>query len=109
MQLVDRRAYPQLVHVDDLGDAKIRETLTLARIDLHHDAVERRADDGVLARLARILEARLGVSEVELVLRQIVLQRLLRELQTGLLPFDTLRLEAGFHLLLIFWRTPPQP
>ena len=45
--------------------------------------------------------ARLGVGEVDLVLRQVVLQRRLRELQPDLLALEALLGEAGFELLLV--------
>ena len=57
MQFVDVGQDAQLAHVDDLGDAGRRDTLALAREDLHHDAVERRADERVLAGSACIVDA----------------------------------------------------
>src|SRR5262249_47280375 len=63
VQLVDVGKHAQLAHVDDLDDAVAGDPLALPRIDLDHDAVERRTHQRPLPVAPRVVQ--LGGHDVD--------------------------------------------
>ena len=76
--------------VDDLDDAGRRHALALARKDLNDHAVERRAHQRIFQDSLGAVDAGLVIGEVDLVLRQVVLQGRLQQCEPDLLPLQSL-------------------
>ena len=98
MNLVDIGEDPKLTEIDDLGDAVARHALTLPRVDLHHDAVERRTHQRLFAGRLGVVELGLEDADIELDRRPVSFERIDHLAQLGLLALEFLLGNIEFEL-----------